>query len=338
MHINPSALTSTNDLLALVTRWQHLAPEHQYGLSNHLPMALHALHALGADEARLTAFANHYVKRFDGTPSTAPGQVLQHWQDHRGDFSRYSDLRTTFAAVISRQGSQQALQHLLPDLWTGVAAAAFHGLIRTAHAWEMAHDDELACGLAYWASRWQPTREVPSADILPFEVWAAMLSTHVVDPRPAGLLISERIEKVQTSAAFARLSSSLLFTQDTLRELSGFAADHYCHSGNFTVLHMVTGCRAARVLLKATPENAEAALRALVPAFTAAFLASGIGLNVPLNATQRNESSWSGIAAAALRSDDDHIAKIVHACFDEGAAYAQPAYLKAARCAIAVRG
>jgi hypothetical protein len=337
MHTNHFSTAPTDALLALLARWQHLAPEYQEGLSNHLPMALHALHSLGADEARLTTFADHYVKRFHGTPATAPGKVLPHWQAHRGDFSRYADLHATFAAVIKRQGAQHAMQEVLPDLWPGVAAAAFHGLIRTAHAWEMAHDDELACGLAYWASRWQPTKAVPFADGLPFDAWAATLSEHVVVPRPAGRLISERIEQVQTSAAFARLSSSMLLTPDTPRQLAWFAADHYSRSGNFTLLHMVTGCRAARMLLTAAKVSPQAALLALVPAFTAAFLASGLERNVPLTATEPDESSWSGIASTALRSNDDHIAKIVHACFDEGAAYARPAYLQAARRAIAAR-
>lgn len=337
MNINPSALASINDLLALVTRWQHLAPEYQDGLSSHLPMALHALHALGADKARLTGFADHYVRRFDATPSTAPGQVLLHWQDHRGDFSRFADLRATFAAVVARLGSQRAMQQALPDLWPGVAAAAFHGLIRTAHAWEMAHDDELAFGLAYWASRWQPTKSAPLADGLPFEVWAATLSEHVEAPRPAGRLISERIEQIQATSAFVHLSSSLLLTPNTLRQLAWFAADHFSRSGNFTLLHLVTGCRAARVLLTAAPASEQGALPALVSAFTAAFLASGIEQNLARMATEAEAVSWSGILPTVLLSNDDHIAKIVHACFDEGAAYAQPAYLQAAQRAIAAR-
>ena len=38
----------------------------------------------------------------------------------------------------------------------GVAAAAFHGLIRTAHAVQSGHAGEVAAALAYWAWRWQP--------------------------------------------------------------------------------------------------------------------------------------------------------------------------------------
>jgi hypothetical protein len=338
MQLNPSAPVSIDVLCALVTRWQHLAPEYQNGLSSHLPMALHAMHALGADEARLTAFANHYVKRFDGIPSTALGQVLPNWQEHRGDFSRYADLRATFAAAAAKHGPRWVLQQALPALWPGVAAAAFHGLIRTAHAWEVAHDGELACGLAYWASRWQPTSAVPSNERLPFDSWAATLSIHVMAPRPDGLLISDRIAQAQASSAYAHLSSRLLITPDTLRQLARFAADHYARSANFTLLHMVTGCRAVRVLLTASPSSAQAALHSLVPAFTAAFLASGMDRNVPLGNAEPDEPSWSEIASMALRSEDDHIAKIVHACFDEATAYKHPAYLQVAQRAVLSRG
>lgn len=169
------------------------ASEYRGDLSNHLPMALHALHSLGADEERLRAFAVNYVKRFEGAPATPTGQVLTRWQDHRGDFSRFADLRASFALAIAQQGALVTLQQALPDLWPGVAAAAFHGLIRTAHAWEMSHDGELANGLAYWASRWQRVRAMPSTDPLDFATWSAQLSGHGAAPHPAGRLITERI-------------------------------------------------------------------------------------------------------------------------------------------------
>ena len=50
------------------------APEYASELTNHLPMALHALAELGADAAGLDAFAKSYVRHVQlprAAPSTA---------------------------------------------------------------------------------------------------------------------------------------------------------------------------------------------------------------------------------------------------------------------------
>src|SRR6478609_11629731 len=146
----------TSTLIRLVDENLRRAPEYAGGLTNHLPMALHALDSLGADDAQLGRFAAAYVQRKrlsplaceDATPSGAPPRL--------GDFGAFAAWRAHFVARVSALGARGALVEALPDLWPGVAAAAFHGPIRVAHAWEMGHDAELAAALAYWAARRQP--------------------------------------------------------------------------------------------------------------------------------------------------------------------------------------
>jgi len=60
--------------------------------------------------------------------------------------------------------------------------------------------------------------------------------------------------------------------------------------------------------------------------------------NVLIRDAEPDERSWSEIASIALRSNDDHIAKIVYGCFEEAAAYADPAYLQVAQRAVLDRG
>jgi hypothetical protein len=325
-------------LHAQLDNCRHLAPEYAPGLSNHLPMLLHALHELGADETRQQDFVAWYLKRYDDVPHAMLGQFLPRWQKHRGDFSRHADLQATFVANIQRQGRAATLQQVLPDLWPGVAAAAFHGLIRTAHAWQAEHDAELAAGLAYWAACWQPlaapASPVSLAD-MPFPAWAVALQSHMGESRPEGRLISDRIQRVSQGRAFQQLVSRLVLGPDTLSQLSGFAADHFAHSGNFTVLHMVTSCRAARVLLAVAPKIGHDALQALVPAFTAAFLASGIRHSPAVDPAWLT-TTWAEVTARARAVNDDHVAKLVHACAEEEAAYGGPLYLAAARRATAM--
>ena len=51
------------------------APEYRGGLSNHLPMALVALDALGADAERLCRFASDYARRLEPRQSARPLDV-----------------------------------------------------------------------------------------------------------------------------------------------------------------------------------------------------------------------------------------------------------------------
>ena len=69
--------------------------------------------------------------------------------------SSYPALWRHFHDAVACDGAHTTLRESLPDLMPGVAAAALHGVIRTAHAVESGHAGELAEALAYWAWRWQ---------------------------------------------------------------------------------------------------------------------------------------------------------------------------------------
>jgi Questin oxidase-like len=324
-----------NPLHAVHSDYQHLPPEYANGLSNHLPMALQALHALGADGTGLQSFAQRYAQRFEAWPYATAGQPLARWQDRRGDITAFADLRASFAAAIAMQGAAGTLQQVLPDLWPGVAGAAFHGLIRTAHAMQAQHDGELAGALAYWAARWQPLQAPPVGEVMPMAAWSSALAAQARELRLTGHLISGRVSAAQQTQAYVQLAGRLVMNEHTLPQLAGFAVQAYSRSGNFTVLHMVTACRAARVLLALVPEQKDLALQALVPAFTAAYLASGVAAMTEDQATSSPDVTWPEVISAALQSDDDHVIKLVHACVEEAAVYGPSSYLAAAQRATA---
>ena len=60
------------------------APEYGPGFSTHLPMALQALHALGASAQRLEDFAQQHVAELQARSSPAPAADVQTWQRLRG--------------------------------------------------------------------------------------------------------------------------------------------------------------------------------------------------------------------------------------------------------------
>jgi hypothetical protein len=85
------------------------------------------------------------------------------------------------------------------------------------------------------------------------------------------------------------------------------------------------------VLAAVNPAQKELALNALVPAITAAFLVSGIAAGTPVAEAQSDRASWPEVIAAAIRSDDDHVIKLVHASAALAPLHGSPWALRAAQ-------
>jgi Questin oxidase-like len=307
---------NTAALHALIERSLQRLPEYRGGLSNHAPMALHALSELGADDQRLHDFFNRYAQRLEGR--SADAEPLADWPAARGRIDAFDALRAGFERMLHAQGAADTLHRVLPALWPGVASAAFHGLIRSAHGLQSGHPGELAAGLAYWAARWQPCPEVPAGEALSFAAWSDRLEAAALRTRTAGGLITQRMETVVRGEPYRELAAAAPADAATLRDLADWAASVYARSGNFTVLHMVTASRAARVLLPHSDDPAAAWL-CLVRAFAAAALAS----NLQQRAALPSIADWDELRAAAIASDDEHVIKLVHACIDESAVYGE---------------
>jgi hypothetical protein len=309
-----------------------LPPETRSQLTNHLPMALHALCELGASPLKLHEFATRYLSRFESMELPPAAEPVTDWHALRGQDRAYPRLLATFRQALASSGRDAVLRDALPALLPGVAAAAFHGVIRTAHAIEAGHGDELAQAMAYWAWRWQALGAPPAGDALAFEGWASAL----VEQSPAWThdapLISLRMAAATSSAPYLALAGRLSFDESLWPRLAAFAAHRYAETGSFTVLHMVTGLRALRVVLPWVADFAALA-PGLVHALTAAYLAAKVpaGLRLPVPP----ERGWIEVVARAIDSDDDHVVKIVHACRAFAALDGDDPYLQAARRAVA---
>lgn len=325
---NPAVL---NELLDLGLRY---APEYRGGLSNHLPMVLVALHALGADEDRLRDCFDRYVPRLAlGARAAAP---LAHWRAGLGRVEAYPALFDRFAVLLDEQGAPDVLRAVLPTLMRGVGAAAFHGLIRTAYGVAAGHAGETAAGLAYWACRHLPLAapDAPEASTGgehdPAR-WIQALAHELAGTEIGGGLIFERMRAVARSEAFARHADRLAIDDRTLAALADFAAQRYTATRNFTVLHLVTGCHALRVLLPWLADR-DAALREHARAYAAGCIASGIALHgEPL---PRPALDWPAVLQRARAAHDEHVVKLVHSCHADAQAYGDGARLHAAALAV----
>ncbi|MCA3219193.1 MAG: DUF4243 domain-containing protein [Burkholderiales bacterium] len=299
-------------LQTLLNEQLTLPPEYHNGLSSHLPMALHALHALGAGPSRLRAFYGSDAARFQGRRAAPPAPPPADWLALRGQIDAFPALQAHFARAIARDGTDLTLHAAVHVLIPGVAAAALHGAIRTAHAVEAGHAGELAAALAYWAACWSalpPVRAATGGE--PFDRWTERLQLTGDQWQPGPGLISAGMRLAAETTAWQELVAAPSLPPDPLAALARFAAARYAATRNFTVLHLVTGCRALQVL--APWCDAQVVAHAL-RAYVAAYLASGVGSRH--TQPRLAPPDWPTLHAGAIASDDDHIVKLVHAATD----------------------
>lgn len=319
---------------ALLDRAQAFAPEYRGTLSNHLPMALVALDALGADVARMESFFAIVAAKLDPAPPPAP--ACNDWISRRGRLSAFPALRAHFVQAIATQGRDAVLRRALPSLVDGIGAGAFHGLLRTASAVVAGHDDELASGLAHWASWHLPLAQfvVPQAagaahaDVA---TWLADVMTRADSWRSNAGMITPRMRAFAQTAAFRDGADRLVVHDRTLRELAAQALSIYLRTRNFTVLHLITSAHALRLI---TPwlDAPLVAVRHYAHAYAAGVAASGVDMNAPPIAV--NVLPWPDVLRAGIASNDEHVIKLVYACREEWLATGDADYQQAASLAV----
>ena len=247
-------------------------------------------------------------------PNTPPGPAMpalarpDDWPALLGRINAFEPLRQALAHLAARDGLAATLASALPLLMPGVAAAALHGLIRSAHGVAAGHADELVSGLAYWAARHAPlvapapapasasasasAAATPPPHTLSLAAWLAGLQALPMPVGAASNRIHQRMQAHAGVAGFAAVAGALALDGRTLDALARHAAGLYAASGNFTVLHLVTGCQAMRVLLPWLAD-APGALRPFTIAAAAALRASG------LRQIDRAGPPWDPLASLA---------------------------------------
>jgi hypothetical protein len=204
------------------------------------------------------------------------------------------------------------LEQVLPPLFEGVAAAAFHGPIRVAYALAADHAGELADGLAYWACRWFSCGmpRAGGSEREPARVLARLDFAHEIPEQP---LIAQAIALAAAHPRFdAALASLHVNARTTLPRLAQIAAERYAAGPDFTLLHLVTGAHAVAVLLPWIDEAQRLPALALFARAAAAAWATcrpRRGTLPPLTVLP-----WPEVVARALASDDEHVIKLVDSC------------------------
>lgn len=304
---------------------ERIEAAHRYGaiyrggFASHHPMAVAALDAMGATGADLDRFEAHYLPQLEPIPSAVveirPGDEAAHLGSPRA----FPEWVVYFAAAIERDGAEAVLRLWIDRLTPAIAAGAFHGAIRTAFALESQARDELAHGLAYWAAAYValPMPAEPRGKRSPSEVLVAISKDPAhAGKRPAGRNIIERTVAAARQPEFARHVASLDPGELALDAIARALLRAYAASGDFTLLHGVTGAHAFRILGSYAGDSG-AALQDLWVAVVAAYIGAGAPPVEGWGLKGDDGLDWPGIHARAVKREDEHDIKLAYSCWRE---------------------
>jgi hypothetical protein len=171
--------------------------------------------------------------------------------------------------------------------------------------------------LAYWTSYGDRLPELPppSGDASPVEVLQAISRDPMA--RPSGRGITERMRAAIAHPTFAghvaKLSPDALDT----KVFADALIQAYAATGDFTLLHGVTGCHAFR-LLAPHFESPREALRHLWTAIVAAYMSCGSpSLETTWKLRGSDRLDWPEIHRRAAACDDEHDVKLAYSCWRE---------------------
>jgi hypothetical protein len=320
-------------------------PEFAGGLSNHGPMAAEAIAALGRPDAVLK-WANRYAKRLEPHPSASSRISETRWRDALGKEKRVGDWIAFFQDALAQSPWPMVLDTWVRRLAPGIAAAAFHGVLRTAHATRSlgerasaARVRELAEGLGYWAATYQTLPgSVGESHAMPASRAIQSVQRLPMESRKVGGFLTDGLARVATFAPF----DQVLAMVDTRGDLSAVLSDLtetfarvYVKNavgmgGVIAFIHCVTGTRAVRNLAPHI-DDATARLAARYAWQAAAGLYAAFGVVPPSpEEVAPPPLSVEELVDRALANADEHAIKFTEACIHEHALNPQPVYLAAA--------
>lgn len=321
------------------------------GFSTHWAMAAEALIQLGHAD-RVHDWATLYPQKRKHLPMPAPVARIDpgneaDWRSALGHFERASDWRALMQRELAEAPWREVLVRWWQRLLPGLASGLTHGMLRTMHAVRslgLAEGapsrlqlDELASGLAYWASLY--VEQPGSHRLLGDARFPEIIAT--VPRLPADMKIGTRekglFHHMTAIGGWGGAISRLATPADLQAGLSdmtlAYAQVNLVHDKTFPIplVHCVTAPAAVRVMLAHLPETLHIPSYIAVWEATAAILSNfaparpeEIGTVIPdgLDALSPDE-----LVARAAEHGDEHAIKFTEACLREYAIRPDARYL-----------
>lgn len=294
------------------------SPEYSWGLSNHAPMALEALSRL--DPARSLSFVGRYLERL---------RPLS--EEHDPALLGFADAVERVTHQIDENGFREVLRAHAKPLSEHLAGAAFHGVLRVAHAARALDLEdipvlrrELAAGLVYAKVRGVALHDRPltrvTGDLTLDEALARLEPVDDALVDAPGLITPTLLSRAKAHPRLLEVASRVMLDRpahEIARELRSAATRilsraEFHPNSLFTLLHGVTAMDALVTLTWLLPETeAQALVREGVLALLSLRVAYVGRLERP-DRTPRSES-LEALRVLAVHTLDEHAIKLAAA-------------------------
>ncbi|MDQ0456843.1 questin oxidase family protein [Rhizobium paknamense] len=324
-------------LLAEMPDW---GSEFDRTFANHAPMVLTALARIGGTPQQMRGFFDHYRASKRLRPFAAPVLALNDatWSSAIGHRDREPDLRLFFSRKVSELGIEGALRQFLPILAPGVAASAFHALMRTAYGVLRGSEADIAVALAYWAATFlalpPATAAAPLTDD-PAEVLRRVCEIEPLHHLTLHELLWQNIRDATAMAEFQPVVDWLAIDDWTMARMAAVAVRVFAATQHFAALHVVTGLHWIRLVAPyCSKETLETMLRVFWQAIAALMPEMGFPVLPDEAVIERwrglDAPDWADIHAAAAASFDEHDISLAFSASEEMVIYGDPLYRVAA--------
>jgi hypothetical protein len=325
-------------------------PELANGFSNHAPMAIEAMCALGRGDAALS-WLERYRKGFVPRPAPQDAITEADWREALGNPRRFADWAAFITAELAEHPWRRVVERWTARLAPGIVAAAMHGVLRTGHAVRAlavadtpARRRELSDGLAYWASEHQrlPSDRRPRARALPS---TAIAGVPMIPPAERGDFgsLTGALGQLDAFAPFRATLDAVdpapdpgAFLSDlTLTFARVYLANAHDWLTTIAFIHTVTGPAALRPMLGVVdPETQHLALAHAWEASAGLYATYATEPRLPV--VDAAPASADELVERALACGDEHGIKFTEVCLREHALRPDPAFLAAAAHAVGI--
>ncbi len=344
---NPADYYALDETLEIMAA---MGPDLANGFSNHAPMAIEALCAMGRSDAVMRWF-ERYRRSLAPRRARVARLTNDNWRGALGDHRRTEDWFEFFRNELEEGPWQSVLDTWAARLAPGLMAAATHGVIRTGHATRaltiedtFARRRELADGLAYWAAEYMPlpAERHRAARAMPSEAITQVRMTPPEIRRANPGSLTDALAGLDSFAPFndtldavdpggdARVFLSDL-TATFARVLLANARNTYT---TIAFVHAVTGPSALRPVLPfLADKTAHTALAYAWQAAAAMYATFGTRADLS-HPDEVKVGSQDDLIERAIECGDEHAIKFTEVCLREHAFKPDPAFLAAAGHAI----
>ena len=302
-------LPPTPSLLELLDAELAFSPSFMGRFSNHLAMALVALHQLGAPLAVL-----HSV--FDAH-AAGDAELRHDW-----------DVLETRLQEVARDGIAATVRARVPELVTYPASQLFHPVIRLGYALDVGHEGQVAAALLDWERR---RHGLAAPDTAPGSRHLPDVAADLARRSPGSWKHTFDLDSISRHPDLRAALNGVALDEHTLDDISSFAIAAHTAADDFITLHLVTGARAIRTVSEWVDADTARRLAAhTVPAMAIAYAAVGAPpLLSPdaVDAVRRSPLPMrEDIAERAISDRDPHVIKLANVGLAEETRTGDPLY------------